>query len=67
MVHCWWDFSLTYLKLITIGMIFAFSVAGLTEGLCGAGRPGHFAGVTTVVRHISMPPDPIATTSPSSE
>jgi len=27
----WWDFSLTYLKLVTIGMIFAFSVAGLTE------------------------------------
>ncbi len=27
----WWDFSLAYLKLISIGMIFAFLIAGLTE------------------------------------
>ena len=27
----WWDFSLTYLKLIALGMTFAFLVAGLTE------------------------------------
>ena len=27
----WWDFSLTYLKLITLGMTFAFIVAGLTH------------------------------------
>ncbi len=27
----WWLFSLTYLKLVTLGMIFAFLVAGLTE------------------------------------
>ena len=27
----WWDFSLTYLKLITLGMTFAFLVAGLTH------------------------------------
>ena len=27
----WWDFSLTYLKLITVGMTFAFLVAGLTH------------------------------------
>ena len=27
----WWEFSLTYLKLITLGMVFAFLVAGLTE------------------------------------
>jgi uncharacterized membrane protein YraQ (UPF0718 family) len=27
----WWDFSLTYLELVTIGMIFAFLVAGITE------------------------------------
>ena len=27
----WWDFSLTYLKLISVGMTFAFLAAGLTE------------------------------------
>ena len=27
----WWDFSLTYLRLVALGMTFAFLVAGLTE------------------------------------
>ena len=27
----WWDFSLAYLKLISLGMVFAFVMAGLTE------------------------------------
>ncbi|MCL0029312.1 FG-GAP-like repeat-containing protein [Dehalococcoidia bacterium] len=27
----WWDFSLTYLQLVSLGMGFAFLVAGLTE------------------------------------
>ena len=27
----WWDFSLTYLRLVSFGMIFAFLVAGTTE------------------------------------
>ena len=27
----WWDFSTTYLRLVAIGMTFAFLVAGLTE------------------------------------
>ena len=29
----WWNFSITYLKLVSIGMIFAFLMAGLTEAL----------------------------------
>ena len=28
----WWSFSITYLELVTIGMVVAFAVAGLTEG-----------------------------------
>ncbi len=27
----WWDFSLAYLRLISLGMVFAFLMAGLTE------------------------------------
>ncbi len=27
----WWNFSFTYLKLVTVGMTFAFLVAGLTD------------------------------------
>ena len=27
----WWVFSITYLRLVAIGMVFAFLVAGLTE------------------------------------
>ena len=27
----WWDFSLTYLRLVSVGMTFAFLVAGTTE------------------------------------
>ena len=29
----WWDFSLAYFELVAAGMVFAFVVAGLTEGL----------------------------------
>ena len=28
----WWSFSATYLRLVAAGMLFAFTVAGLTEG-----------------------------------
>ena len=27
----WWDFSLAYLQLVSLGMLFAFLIAGLTE------------------------------------
>ena len=27
----WWKFSLTYLQLVALGMLFAFTVAGLSE------------------------------------
>ena len=30
-VSRWWDFSIAYLKLISLGMVFAFLMAGLTE------------------------------------
>ena len=30
----WWEFSLTYLKLVTLGMIFAFLIAGCIWNFC---------------------------------
>ena len=51
----WWEFSLTYLQLVTVGMIFAFLVAGATEAfifpksgdwsLTGAGIKGSLKGL----------------------
>lgn len=31
LIETWWEFSLTYIDLVTIGMIFAFLVAGLVD------------------------------------
>jgi pantoate--beta-alanine ligase len=36
------------------GFATTVSVAGLTEGLCGPHRPGHFAGVATVVTKLLL-------------
>ena len=51
----WWDFSLTYLQLVALGMTFAFLVAGATEaflfpkssgwGLSGTGIKGSLKGL----------------------
>jgi pantoate--beta-alanine ligase len=38
--------------LYTDGHTTTVSVSGLSEGLCGADRPGHFDGVTTVVSRL---------------
>jgi uncharacterized membrane protein YraQ (UPF0718 family) len=32
-VERWWNFSITYLEAVTVGMIFAFAVAGLVQAL----------------------------------
>ena len=34
----WWSFSVTYLRLVTVGMTFAFLIAGLTEAFLFPGR-----------------------------
>ena len=36
----WWDFSTSYLKLVTAGMIFAFLAAGITEVFLFPGNSG---------------------------
>ena len=53
-VSRWWNFSVTYLRLVAVGMTFAFVVAGLTEAFLmprsdstGVRRPGTIRGMVT--------------------
>ena len=45
-------FAPTTAEMYPPGFATRVQVAGLTEGLCGDFRPGHFAGVTTVVAKL---------------
>ena len=49
----WWEFSLTYLRLVSVGMVFAFVVAGLTEAfLFPAGGTGTSTGKSSFKRTL---------------
>ena len=49
----WWEFSLTYLRLVSVGMVFAFVVAGLTEAfLFPTGGTGTTTGKSSFKRTL---------------
>ena len=54
----WWDFSLTYLRLVAVGMVFAFLTAGLTEAFLyprGDGRSGISSAFPSLSRRALLP------------
>ena len=56
----WWEFSIIYLELVTVGMIFAFLVAGLSEALIfskgGGGAFGRRSGIVGSLQGLTVGP-----------
>ena len=55
----WWDFSITYLRLVAVGMTFAFLVAGVTEAFLfpsGSSRSFATSGVRGSLKGLIVGP-----------